>query len=86
MLDRVLEGELNIDDRLQSLLSEVVGALPNLVKSYSQPDGMDMDSVRHLTNRCFDLARASEQDLAQGLSQVDGEARKSAEVTRIPAA
>jgi Hpt domain len=86
MLDRVLEGELSVEASLVNLLVEVVDALPALVSSYSQPEGLDLDSVRHLTKRCFDVAQAAEQDLAEGMPQVDGANQKSADVTRMPAA
>ena len=85
-LDRVLEGELPIDERLSGLLAEVVGALPDLVLSYRQPDGLDLDSVRNLTNRCFEAARASEEDLAHDLAQVDGGSVGGAAVAAMPAA
>ena len=86
MLDRVLEGEIPPDDRVQGLVTEVIQALPDLVNSYRQPDGLDVDNVRNLTNRCFDVARAGEPDLAEDLSQVEAPAQKSAVVSTMPAA
>jgi HPt (histidine-containing phosphotransfer) domain-containing protein len=86
MLDRLLEGEIQADERLQALVAEVVAALPALVMSYKQPNGLDIDAVRHLTNRCFDAASAGEDDLALDLSQVDGSSAKSAVVATMPTA
>ncbi len=72
MLDRVLEGENTVEERLQTLVAEVVDELPELVQSYKQADGLDTDRVRNLTNRCFELAQSSEDDLALDLSQLEG--------------
>ncbi len=67
MLDRVLEGELTASDRLQELTAEVVAALPGLVESYRQDNGLDLSATRELTNRCFRMASASSEDLARDM-------------------
>lgn len=71
MLDRVLDGELAPDTTLQSLLAEVVAALPALVMSYKQADGFDESGVRELTNKCFRMANSAEADLAEDLPQFE---------------
>lgn len=86
MLDRVLEGENPADERLQDLIAEVVDALPDLVMSYKQSNGLDVDRVRNLTNRCFELAKMSEDDLALDLSQVESSSAKTAEVAKMTTA
>ncbi len=60
LLDRVLEGELEPDARLEQLLSEVIAALPELVQSYKDPGDFDAGLTRELTNRCFRAAEAIE--------------------------
>jgi hypothetical protein len=61
MLDRVLDGELALDARVGELLQQVVAALPSLVGSYRNAGEWDVANVRHLTNRCFLLAKSSER-------------------------
>jgi len=61
MLDRVLDGELALDARVEELLQQVVAALPSLVGSYRDAGEWDVANVRHLTNRCFLLAKSGER-------------------------
>ena len=56
MLDRSLEGELQADDDIQSLVTQVVKALPDLIRSYSLDSGPDIGRIRQLTNACFAMA------------------------------
>ncbi|MEM9255766.1 MAG: Hpt domain-containing protein [Pseudomonadota bacterium] len=56
MLDRSLDGDLSPGDALQRLVDEVVKALPDLVASYSNDEGPDIDRIRKLTDDCFALA------------------------------
>ena len=60
LLDRVLEGELEPEQRLEELLSDVVSALPELVQSYKNPGDFDASLTRELTNRCFRAAESVE--------------------------
>jgi chemotaxis protein histidine kinase CheA len=73
MLDRVLDGDLTPNDSVKNVLAEVIEALPGLVMSYKNPGELDLAPARDLTNRCFRIANASEDDLAEGLPQADGE-------------
>ncbi|MCB1690384.1 MAG: Hpt domain-containing protein [Halioglobus sp.] len=56
MLDRSLDGELAPGANVQTLVHEVVDALPDLVRSYTSDTGPDVDRIRQLTNACFLLA------------------------------
>jgi chemotaxis protein histidine kinase CheA len=56
MLDRSLDGELAPGTHVQSLVNEVVSALPDLVRSYSNDTGPDVGRIRQLTNACFSVA------------------------------
>ncbi len=58
MLDRVLDGDLAADAKLQSLVNDVIEALPSLVASYRNAGELDVAGVRQLTNRCFAMARS----------------------------
>lgn len=78
LLDRVLDGEIPPDEKVQALLAEVVDELPKLVESYQKADGFDVTTTRDLTNKCFRMASSGESDLASDLPQVDG--------TAVPAA
>jgi hypothetical protein len=71
MLDRVLDGDLQPDLKVQDLIDEVVAALPALVMSYKSDEGLDSATVRKLTNRCFRMAACAGDDLAQKLPQTD---------------
>jgi len=71
MLDRVLDGDLEVSAGLQGLLQEVVNALPALVTSYKEQSDWDPAHVRELTDRAFRLAEGANEDLAQGLTQVE---------------
>lgn len=65
MLDRSLDGELAPGERLQTLVNEVVSALPDLVRSYSDARVPDIGRIRELTNACF-LVTASGATGEQG--------------------
>jgi HPt (histidine-containing phosphotransfer) domain-containing protein len=58
MLDRVIDGDLDADDRVKRLVGDVVSALPALVMSYRRSEGFDVAATRELTNKCFRLANA----------------------------
>ena len=60
MLDRSLDGELAPDAHVQTLVNEVVSALPDLVRSYSNATGPDVGRIRQLTNACFSLAASGD--------------------------
>ncbi|MBN7797138.1 Hpt domain-containing protein [Parahaliea mediterranea] len=77
MLDRVLDGEIPPDDKLQALLKDVVTALPGLVASFQDPGGFDVSTTRELTNRCFRMAETGADDLASDMPQMDGAATPS---------
>jgi len=62
MLDRSLDGELEPGQGVQTLVNEVVSALPDLVRSYSQSTGPDVGRIRQLTNACFALAASGDTD------------------------
>ena len=77
LLDRVLEGELEPAARLESLLSDVIAALPDLVQSYKDPGEFDDSLTRELTNRCFRAAESIEglaEDLPDSDEDMDSEA------------
>ena len=67
MLDRSLDGELTPDEEVQTLVNDVVTALPGLVRSYSDSSGPDVGRIRELTNACF-LVAASGSTKKQGSS------------------
>ena len=67
MLDQVLDGDLEPSDELQALVEEVIKALPALVMSYRDADGLDVEGTRALTNKCFQLAKSGGTDLAEEL-------------------
>lgn len=79
MLDRVLDGDLQSGVELQVLVDEVVRELPELVMSYKQDTGFNVDRVRELTDRCFRMASGTGEHLASDLSQVEGQVHGSAE-------
>lgn len=56
MLDRSLDGELTPGAQVQTLVNEVVNALPDLVRSYRTATGPDVGRIRQLTNACFSVA------------------------------
>jgi HPt (histidine-containing phosphotransfer) domain-containing protein len=60
LLDRSLEGELAADETVQKLVNELVVALPELVRSYSNAEGPDEERIRALTNACFELAASGD--------------------------
>ncbi len=69
MLDRSLDGELVPGPNVQSLVHEVVDALPDLVRSYISDTGPDVGRIRQLTNACFSLAATA--DAAGGGGQTE---------------
>ncbi|MEH6585430.1 MAG: Hpt domain-containing protein [Halioglobus sp.] len=71
MLDRVLDGDLQVTTNLRGLLNDVVKALPALVMSYKEQSAWDPAHVRELTDRAFRMAEGAGNDLAEGLSQVE---------------
>jgi hypothetical protein len=80
MLDRVIEGEIKPDDKLQALVGDVVRALPDLVASFGTIEGFNMPVTRELTNRCFLLANSSGEDIAKDLQDFDTEIPSQAPV------
>jgi Hpt domain len=62
MLDRLLDGDLEPGEGMQTLVNEVVSALPDLVRSYSNSTGPDVGRIRQLTNACFELGASSDAD------------------------
>lgn len=78
MLDRSLDGDLVPDSQLQSLVSEVVSALPDLVRSYGTDTGPDIGRIRELTNACFSAASGEQDDLPD-ISDVIGASGQQAE-------
>ncbi|MEH6568911.1 MAG: Hpt domain-containing protein [Halioglobus sp.] len=76
MLDRVLDGELSPNDKVQAAVEEVIRALPALVASYKNPGNLDLGGTRELTNKCFRIASSSEDDLAEDLPQAEGDVIK----------
>ena len=60
LLDRSLDGELDADESVQSLVNQLVAALPDLVKSYGDDTGPDVDRIRELTNACFEMVSRRE--------------------------
>jgi hypothetical protein len=62
MLDRSLDGDLAPGVGVQTLVNEVVSALPDLVRSYSDASGPDVGRIRELTNACFALAASGDTD------------------------
>lgn len=76
MLDRVLDGELAPNDKVQGAVEEVIRALPALVASYKNPGNLDLGGTRELTNKCFRIASSSEDDLAEDLPHAQGDVVK----------
>jgi hypothetical protein len=70
MLDRSLDGDLEPGDRVQTLVNEVVSALPALVKSYSNSTGPDVGRIRQLTNACFALSVSDDENQQVELPEV----------------
>ena len=54
------QRELVPGEEVQRLVSDVVAALPELVKSYSESSGPDLERIRDLTAQCFDLAGSNQ--------------------------
>ena len=70
LLDRSLEGEIEADASVQTLVNELVGALPGLVRSYAASEGPDVGRIRQLTNACFELAASGDRDDSGAFGQV----------------
>ena len=62
MLDRVLDGDLELDAGVQDLVRDVTQALPSLVESYRGAGQLDEVNTRQLTNRCFLMAHSGGAD------------------------
>ncbi|WP_156507560.1 Hpt domain-containing protein [Halioglobus sp. HI00S01] len=78
MLDRVLDGDLEVGESLKLLMDEVVNELPVLVASYKDGTSFDVTRTRELTDRCFRMASGAGEDLAGTLPQIDDQASASA--------
>lgn len=74
MLDRVLDGDLDPGTTLQSLLKDIVAALPALIDSYKDAAQWDAGPVRELTDRAFRMAEGAGDDLTEGMPGVDDSA------------
>lgn len=72
MLDRSLDGELAPGANVQTLVNEVVNALPDLVRSYSNATGPDVGRIRQLTNACFLLAASADTQQQEAPSEITG--------------
>jgi len=72
LLDRSLDGELDADESVQSLVNQLVAALPDLVKSYGDDIGPDVDRIRELTNACFEMAAGAGGESGSGEPGVTG--------------
>ena len=79
MLDRSLEGNLNADAPILTLVNEVVSALPDLVRSYNDAEGPDVGRIRELTNACF-AAAAGDEKQPESLAEVTELIRKKGDV------
>ncbi|AQA19729.1 hypothetical protein BST95_17245 [Halioglobus japonicus] len=78
MLDRVLDGDLEVGESLKLLMDDVVNELPVLVASYKDGTSFDVTRTRELTDRCFRMASGAGEDLAGTLPQIDDQASASA--------
>lgn len=67
MLDRSLDGDLEVNEQVQQLVSDVVKALPDLVGSYATDEGPDIERIRKLTDACFALAEGKEVALESAM-------------------
>jgi hypothetical protein len=86
LLDRSLEGELEADASVQTLVNELVAALPDLVRSYGDSEGPDLGRIRELTNACFELAASGDREESAEPARVNAEpARVSAESAKVGA-
>ncbi len=72
MLDRSLDGELVPGASVQTLVNEVVSALPDLVRSYSNNTGPDVGRIRQLTNACFTVAASGDTEKQETPPEVTG--------------
>ena len=71
LINNLLDGDLRASDRLMQLVSEVIANLPQLVESYKTESGLDIDKTRELTNRCFRIVSAGEEDLAEDMPTLE---------------
>ena len=86
LLDRSLDGDLDPDAPVRTLVNEVVNALPELVRSYSGSEGPDVGRIRELTNACFSLASDEEEeqgDLPE-VTEIVGTTEGTAELRPVP--
>jgi len=70
MLDRSLDGDLTPSAGVQTLVNEVVSALPDLVRSYSESTGPDVGRIRQLTSACFALAASGDGEQYGALPEI----------------
>ncbi len=85
LLDRVIDGELAADEKLQALVGRVVSALPDLVSSFGNIEGFNIQATRELTNKCFQLANSSGEDIAEDLQEFDTTSQAPVSVPEEPA-
>ena len=86
MLDRVLDGDLPADRKVQNLVLEVIAALPSLVSSYRNDGDLDVMNTRQLTNRCFVMAKSGGRDPAPQMLSAEHQLRGPANlVSPMPA-
>ncbi len=85
LLDRVIDGDMEPNDKLKTLLGDVVRALPGLIDSFGNIEGFNLSMTRELTNRCFLLANSCGEDMAEGLQNFDSSAPSSQPVQDINA-
>ena len=78
MLDRVLDGDIPAGEGVQSLVQQVIGALPAMIAAYRDSGELDVLAVRQLTNRCFVMAKSRGAELAGDIQQLDSVVQGSA--------
>jgi HPt (histidine-containing phosphotransfer) domain-containing protein len=71
LLDHVIDGDMEPNGKLQSLLGDVIRALPGLIDSFGNIEGFNLSMTRELTNRCFLLANSCDDDMAESLQDFD---------------
>ncbi|KZX57867.1 hypothetical protein A3709_19780 [Halioglobus sp. HI00S01] len=67
MLDAVIDKRIDLDEETFSLVSDVIDALPGLVKSFEDEASFDASGARALTNRCKQQAQAGLSDFSQAM-------------------
>ncbi|MFV0277185.1 MAG: Hpt domain-containing protein [Parahaliea sp.] len=88
LLDRVLDGDIVADNKLLMLFRDMVTVLPELVASFSDSDGFNVETTRELTNRCFRMAETGKDETVtkmhqRGKSAVSPVAATSAESANL---